>query len=339
MGDLVSGIAAAVARACAELVQALSGAALGWLLLGVALHMAQQVARGRGWYAIVRMACPAGEAPRARDAIGVWIAGAGASGVLSARGGDAVRVFLLGRAPCGPACPLLAGTLVAEAAGDVAIGMVVLVGASGVGVGPGLGVPAPAVPLALALATTAAVLLHRRAAALVLAPDGSRVRRLVGGLVRGCAPMTELRGYGYGVLPWQVASRALRAAAVACFLLAFHLPATIAAVLLVSLAQGSGRMLPLAPASVGASVAVLAAGFGPATGTSPSLGQLGAFVLGTSTVLTLAGLALALVIAARTLGVQGLRGALPTLRRAARESAPAPAAEVSPPALAPTGNP
>ena len=33
------------------------------------------------------------------------------------------------------------------------------------------------------------------------------------------------------------------------------------------LAQSGGRLLPLAPASAAASVAMLAAGFGPATGT------------------------------------------------------------------------
>ena len=69
------------------------------------------------------------------------------------------------------------------------------------------------------------------------------------------------------MLPWQCASRACRVASLACFLAAFALPATLAAVLLVMFAQGSGRMVPFAPASVGAGVALLAATFGPATGT------------------------------------------------------------------------
>src|SRR3954467_10074670 len=87
MPDAVS----AIERAIAGLVDAVAGVAPGWLVLGVALHLANQVARGRGWFAIVRTASADGEAPRRRDVVAAWVAGAGAGGVVSARGGDAVR--------------------------------------------------------------------------------------------------------------------------------------------------------------------------------------------------------------------------------------------------------
>jgi hypothetical protein len=63
------------------------------------------------------------------------------------------------------------------------------------------------------------------------------------------------------------------------------------------LAQGGGRLLPLAPASVAATVAVVAAGMPSATGADVGTGAVAAFVVGTSTALTLVGVVLAIVIA------------------------------------------
>jgi hypothetical protein len=82
-----------------------------------------------------------------------------------------------------------------------------------------------------------------------------------------------------------------------CFLAAFGLPAGPEAVALVMLAQGGGRLLPLAPASVAATVAVLAASFPVATGTDVSAGALTAFIVGMSSLLTLVGVVLAAGIA------------------------------------------
>ena len=112
------------------------------------------------------------------------------------------------------------------------------------------------------------------------------------GLGRGCAALGAPGAYARTVLPWQLASRAARGGALACFLAAFGLPATPAAVLLVMVAQAGGRLVPLAPASVGASVAMLAASFGPVTGTPAAPATLAAFFLGTSMVLTVVGMAL-----------------------------------------------
>ena len=114
-------MAAAIERAIEGLVDAVAGVAPGWLILGVALHLANQVARGRGWYAVVCKASAEDAAPRRRDVVAAWVAGAGAGGVVSARGGDAVRVLLLARRMPGESGTraLLTGTLVAEAAGEL----------------------------------------------------------------------------------------------------------------------------------------------------------------------------------------------------------------------------
>src|SRR5436190_2129694 len=65
MTDPVVDTAAALARALD---------APGWLLLGVLLHLANQVARGRGWYALPRMAVPAAGGLAALAVTGVVIA-------------------------------------------------------------------------------------------------------------------------------------------------------------------------------------------------------------------------------------------------------------------------
>ena len=135
MWDAAADATAALERVLADLAGAVAGAAPGWILLGVALHLLNQVTRGRGWFALVRTASGADPRLRRRDAIGAWMAGAGAGGLVSARGGDAVRVLLLRRRLGETGCPVLAGTLIAEGAGELLVGLVVLAAALALGVG------------------------------------------------------------------------------------------------------------------------------------------------------------------------------------------------------------
>jgi Lysylphosphatidylglycerol synthase TM region len=332
--DAAADVAAGLEGALAGLAHAVAGAALGWLVLGVVLHLANQVARGRGWYAIVRAATEPDPEVRRRDAIAAWVAGAGAGGVASGRGGDAVRVLLLARRAPRAGCPLLAGTLVAEGAGELATGAVLLALALAIGVGPALGVSLTTVAYvvaagAAAVGAAAAIrLVTRRAGRTVVGrtrPPASlrrrrfvRMRGIAARVGRGCAPLGEPGAYVRAVLPWQLASRAFRLAAIACFLAGFGLPATPEAVLLVAFAQGSTRILPFAPASVGTGAAMLAATFGPVTGTAVPAGELAAFFVGTSAVLTVVGTALALAICLRAVR---WRGALDALRLARRSPA------------------
>jgi Lysylphosphatidylglycerol synthase TM region len=267
------------------------GAAIGWLVLGVLLHLANQVARGRGWHAIV-VAAPGGAGVRRRDAVLAWIAGAGAGGIVSARGGDAVRVLLLRKRVPDGGCALVAGTLVAEGAGELLAGVALLGAALALGVGPEVGLSAATARMAAAVAVALAafVLVARRSA---------RMRALAAGVARGCAPLRDPGPYARRVVPWQLASRACRLAALGCFLAAFGLPVTVAGVLLVAFAQCGGRLVPFAPASVGAGAALLAATYGPVTGTHVSAERLAACFVGTSTVLTVVGTVLALAICLR----------------------------------------
>src|SRR6201995_133209 len=129
MGNTVADAADALARALN---------APGWLALGVLLHLANQVARGRGWWAILRPAAGHDPALRRRDAVAAWMAGAGAAGVTFARGGDAVRVLLLlRRVPQVPAA-VRAGPRGPGAAGELLGGGTLVPVAIALGAAPGV---------------------------------------------------------------------------------------------------------------------------------------------------------------------------------------------------------
>ena len=298
MWDGAVDLTAALERALAGFADAITGASPGWLVLGVILHLANQVARGRGWCTLLRAA--SGGSVRRRDAIAAWVAGAGAGGLASARAGDAVRILLL-RRKTNAGCPELAGTIVAEGAGELLVGAALLAVAIGVGLGPEFGAPGLIwlVPAVIGTALIAFVVVRT-----------PRLRAIARGVGRGCAPLKCPGAYARGVLPWQVASRACRLGALACFLAAFDLPATFAAVLLVTAAQSGGRLLPFAPASVGAGAAMLAAAFEPVTGAAVPAAELAAFFVGTSVVLTVVGTVLTFGISLQAVRWRGLVDAL-----------------------------
>jgi lysylphosphatidylglycerol synthase-like protein len=302
--------AGAVQQAFGGMAAALAGVAPGWLCLGLALHLCNQLLRGRGWWAIVRAAHDGRIRVRRRDAIAAWIAGAGAAGVFAAQVGDALRVWLLSRRVPDAGYALLAGTLVAEAAGGFLAGLPLAVVAVMIGVGPRLPATWPAAAGAvaiLAVVVAAAVVTRRRA----------RDWPVLAQLREGCAPLTAPRAYAASVTPWQLASRACGLAAVACFLGAFHLPVTPRTVLVVIFAQASGRVLSFAPAALGAGVVVLAATFGAAAHGTVGTGRVAAFLVGTTTLLTLLGAVMAAAVVVRSADWS-------TLARAARRT---PAAE------------
>jgi uncharacterized membrane protein YbhN (UPF0104 family) len=296
-------------QALGGMTGALGGVAPGWLCLGLALHFCNQLLRGRGWWAIVRAAHDGPTRVTRRDAVAAWIAGAGAAGVLTAQVGDALRIWLLSRRAPDAGYALVAGTLVAEGAGELVAGLPLPVVAVAVGVGPTLAATwtAAAGVAAIVIVVGAAAVATRRRV---------RGRPVLVQLRHGCAPLAAPRTYARSVTPWQLASRTCRIAAVACFLGAFHLPVTPQTVLVVVFAQASGRVLSFAPAALGAGVAVLAATFGAAAHDDVGTGRLAAFLVGTTTLLTLMGAVVATVVVVRNADWR-------TLVRATRRTAPA----------------
>jgi hypothetical protein len=218
---------------------------------GAVLHVLNQLARGRGWVALVRAATP--ERIAVPDVLAVWVAGAGAGGLVSARGGDGVRVWLLGRRMAAPRHGVLAGTLAAESAGETAVGLAFVVAAVTLGVWT---MPTPGVPGAVPVLAAAAVL----AAALAQPRLRAVARRVGADVVRGVRAAGSPARYARRVLPWQLLSRGLRLGAVACFLAGFGAPVTLATVVLFVVAQSSGRVVPFGPGATAASGALIAAG-------------------------------------------------------------------------------
>ena len=292
-----------------------------WMVAGVLLHLAGQLARGRAWCAVIRAAHEADITVRRRDVLRAWVAGAGVTGIVSARGGDVVRVLMMRQRLPKTTCATLAGTLAAEAVAETACGAVVVGWAATAGLLPAAG----ASGLLVAVGAVAVV----SAVVAVFARRWERLRRVCSEAWQGLAALRRPAFYGRRVLPWELLGRGVRLASLTCFLLAFGLPVSIAAVALVMAAQAGGRLVPFGPAGTGVSLAILAMAFGTVTGETVPLDQLAAFVVGTSAVLTVVGLALSAALILQTLPLPALRRAL-----AARHAEAGAASLTAPPRVA-----
>src|SRR4051794_2985338 len=76
--------------------------------LGIVLYVLAQVVRTRGWHNILRAAYPEARALRPRHTAAAYLPGAGLNGVIPARGGDIVKLWLLHRRIPGARYPTLA---------------------------------------------------------------------------------------------------------------------------------------------------------------------------------------------------------------------------------------
>jgi hypothetical protein len=235
--------------------------------------------------------------------LATWIAGAGASGVLSARGGDALRIVLMKR-HMKTTCPRLIGTLAAETVAETVLGALLTVWALSAGLIPGLHRPGLATAALSGAGLVALVLAVRRAARRFPA-----VGRACTDARRGLAVLGSPACYARRVASWSLLSRSLRLASLACFLAAFALPVSLTAALVVMVAHSSGRLLPFSPASAATSLGLLVAAFPVVTHTTTGAGQLTAFYLGSTGLLTVVGLVVSGLLLVRELGLAGARTA------------------------------
>jgi hypothetical protein len=286
-----------------DLGDAIAHAGPGWLAAAVLLHVAGQAARGLGWHAILSSSVCTRERRlgRARTAA-CHVAGAGAGGLVSARGGDVVRVLLVRRRLKGVSCCTLAGTLVVDAAFETVFGLLLVLWA--VSVGLEAAQPGPGLLLALVALTAVAVVGAR----------SERVARALRDVRRGLAVLGRPRVYLTRVLPWQVAGRVSRLAAVGCFLAAFGLPVSAAAIGCLVAAHGGGRLVPVPGASAAAGAALLTASFAPVTGYVAEPAALAAVALTLAGLLTLVGVVISTGLLVWLLEVRSPRRVLPALR-------------------------
>jgi hypothetical protein len=302
---------AALAAAGDRLVGALFGAHAGLLFAAVALHVGGQVCRGLAWHGVLAPAFPGASRRRAC----AWhVCAAGLSGVLSARGADAIRIALARGDLRGATVPALAGTLAAEACFETLFGLGLALVALRLGVG-GLDAPPTAVVIALALGAPALALLAGRSA---------RLRRIGREIARGLAILRTPRRWATRVLPWQVAARLLRLGAAACFLLAFGLRVAPAIVVAACMAQGSGAAVPLPGAGPAAVAAALAVAVPLAADGPVEPGAVAALALVQPAALTAVGVTLSLALIAALSGARTPRGLLCAARSLRARPAPAP---------------
>lgn len=282
------------------------------LIAGVLLSVLAGVVRMGAWHGALRDVAPRA---RYRDVVLAHLGGAGFNGIIPAHGGDAVKVALLKRRVPEVRIGRLLGTLAPPAAVEAVITALVLVWALTDGV---LGAPSPGqIPLPLvgaALAVVAGVLwlLARRAPKLL-----RDVRAGMGALKR---PETLARR----VLPWIVAARLLRLLALACFIVAVGLPATLAGALLVMAVQGG--VGSTGPASAPVRMAVLAASLPAAVGAgSVSLETAATLIGATQGATMLTNLVVSVVVVGVTLRTMSPRRVYGYCRQSMRAHRAAPA--------------
>jgi Lysylphosphatidylglycerol synthase TM region len=298
-----------------RLLDALAGAHAGLLAAAVALHVGGQVCRGLAWRGVLAAAWPG---VTRRRACAWHVCGAGLSGVLSARGGDAVRIALARRQIDGASWPALAGTLAVEGSFETLFAAVVALLALRFGVGS---LALPPAPLLAGVVLAGAALVYASA-------RSARVRRLASDVGRGLQIVRRPRCWASRVLPWQVAGRVLRLGAATCFLLAFGLPAAPAVVLAACAAQGSGGVLPLPGAGPATVAGALLVALPLAAGHPVDPAAVAALAIVQPAALTATGVAISLALLAGLCGARtprALAGAVRSLRAAEAPPAPKPA--------------
>ena len=241
----------------------LGSASLVLLAVAVLLHVARVVARARAWHNIVTTAYPA-SGLRYRHSLGAYLCGLGLSSVAPARPGELLKVAVVKRKAPEARYEGLLSTLVTESAFDVVVGALAIGAAAGLGwasLGSSLLSPLGSaaahrwLALAVALAGLAILLLACRRL-------GTRARSTAREAARGLAAFGHPGRYLRSVVAWQLAALGLRLASIACFLAAFHLPATGQIALVVLAVQCAANALPVTPNGAGTQQALLAVALG-----------------------------------------------------------------------------
>jgi uncharacterized membrane protein YbhN (UPF0104 family) len=292
------------------------------VVLGIVLYVLAQCVRTLGWHTILRAAYPDANELRRRDTMAAYLAGAGLNGVIPARGGDIVKLWLLHRRIGGARYPTLAATFVPETLFETFFGFALVIWALTQGFLP---VPTssgemPHVDVTLLMEHPLSAI----AGTAVLAGLGYGVYRLLRRRVadltvrlrQGVVILRDPRRFVRGVASWQALGRLIRLGSLAAFMEAFHLPVTVSTVVLVMAAQGGGRIIPLAPASAGLRLAMLSYGFVETTGHAVDIAAITTFTFGVGALLMLTGLVVGLVALGLQLETASPRTALAAAREA-----------------------
>lgn len=258
-------------------------AAVGWATLAVALlfHLGMLLCRARAWQNSLRAAYPATRVGFGRVAA-AYLAGAGVNGVVPARAGDAVKIFLAKNQVPDSSYAAVTSSFFVESVFDVTAGLLVL----GYALSQGLLPSPPDLPRlpAFDISFWAA---HPRfllfcltllgvGSVVAFAVLARRAELFWGRLRQGAVILTDRRRYLRQVAAWQVVAWLCRFAAFWLFLVAFNVGGSVPGVMLVMSVQAISTLMPFTPGGAGAQQALLVATLeGPSRATvlSYSVGQ------------------------------------------------------------------
>ncbi len=246
--------------------------AVGWESLGIALacYVARLLLRVVAWRNILRASYPDVKVPR-YAVLGAYLGGVGVNSVLPARGGDALRMYLVKHRIEGATYPTIGATLIVETLFDTFLAGALLVWAIVTGVLPSLDVipHLPSVDWSWPLRHwhVAAVVAGVWLTVLVLfaVVAARRVRAFRERVRQGFAILGDRPRFVRQVLVWQALSWGLRIATVYWFLRAFGLPATVHNALLVLVVQSLSTLFPFTPGGAGTQQGLLVYVFGKTT--------------------------------------------------------------------------
>lgn len=292
----------------------LAHVSFGALFLALVFHLANLTLRTRAWTSILSAAYP-GQPVRWRDVFGAYCAGVGVNGIVPARGGDAMKLFLVHSRIEGATYPALASSLLAETIFDFCIGLLLMLWAWQTGIvdslpGAGLFEFSWVVNHPQIVFTT--LILVAGAVAALLIVYTARVRAFRMRVEQGLAILKDRRRYGREVASLQATGWVCRLIAALFFLQAFHVDATLHNALLVLVVGSVSTSLPLTPGGLGPKQALVVA----VLGTEGTRSAVLAFSVGMEVAILIFNLTLAVVCLRLMLKGMSLREAI----RHARET-------------------
>jgi glycosyltransferase 2 family protein len=280
------------------------------LALGLGLHVLKLGAEARAWHGIVRHTHDL-HGIRFRLTLGAFVSAIGASAVLPARVGEALRVGVVRRRVPDSSAVTIAGTIVLDTSIEVAFGAAMIASFLIAGRSLGARSSTPALSeLAAHPVLVAVVSCLAMTAVVVGVARREWVRALAARMAKGFSIIQSPRAFAVRVLSWKLVAWSLRLGSVYAFLLAFHIQVAPWTALAVVAAQSVAASVPLLPGNAGTQQAAI----GVALAGSASAAALLGFGVGMQSATAIADLILGAAALMLVAGRDDLRGALGTMR-------------------------
>ena len=293
------------------------------LILALLCHLIALILRGVAWRNILQ-AGVGGEPIPGPPVVGALIAGTGLNGIVPARGGDVLKLFLVHSKVPRTTYPMLASSLIPETLFNSMMALLLLLWAWQLGVLPSFpelpGLSAFEISWAARYpeATGIVIILLIALLAAIAIIQRPRLERMWSDIRDGLSVLGNPPLYFKTVVSIQASAWVVRVAAAWFFLDAFGIDPSVRNALIVVMVQGVSSALPLTPGGVGPKQALLVVLFAGDAAQSTVL----AFSVGMEIATVLFQLVIAILISASMLNGFNIKAALREARaqRAAAES-------------------